>query len=164
MFQLRIRVDGEEQLARGFEISERHADDLSAPLRDAAEILRQSIGQNFASEGGNVGGWAPLSPDYREWKESHFPGMPILVRTRAMRAAILSESAFTVEKRRMVYDPDAPAYAIFHQRGTSRMPQRKVVQITKDDARQIDRAFARWLAYVTRSLGGSLRPGGFGGE
>jgi hypothetical protein len=34
----------------------------------------KDVQKNFATEGGLVGGWAPLSPEYNRWKMQQYPG------------------------------------------------------------------------------------------
>lgn len=155
LVKLKLRVDGETQIARGFQLAEHEARDLSRPLGEAGRIIRESVGDNFLTEGGNVGGWPKLTPDYEAWKQEHYPGMPILVRTGKLRGALLAASAVHVEPHRLIYEPDAPPYAIFHQRGTTRMKQRKIIHLTSQDRRRIDRAFQDWLTYIRRSITGS---------
>jgi phage gpG-like protein len=46
------------------------------------------IQRNFDLEGKLVGGWAPLSPAYREWKRAHYPGRRILERTLRLRQSL----------------------------------------------------------------------------
>ena len=55
--------------------------------RFAPKYLEQ-VQQNFATEGGLVGGWPGLSPRYAAWKARHFPGTKILERTRRLRESL----------------------------------------------------------------------------
>lgn len=41
--------------------------------------------KQFQTEGGFVGGWKELSPEYEEWKERNYPGKLILQRTGKLR-------------------------------------------------------------------------------
>lgn len=48
-----------------------------------AYMVTGSIQRNFEAEG-RPSPWAPLSPDYAEWKAAHYPGQPILQLTGRM--------------------------------------------------------------------------------
>ena len=43
--------------------------------------------KQFQTEGGYVGGWQQLSPEYEDWKERNYPGKLILERTGKLRRA-----------------------------------------------------------------------------
>jgi hypothetical protein len=82
--------------------------------------------RQFESEG-EFGGqrWAPLSPDYAAWKETHYPGKGILQRTGDMkRAASAPARAVTPTSLTLTIEDDKLQY---HQDGTDRMPKRPLV-------------------------------------
>jgi hypothetical protein len=74
---------------------------------------------------------------------------PILVFSGQMRSDMIAQSAVNVTARRMVYEPDAPDYAIYHQTGDDGEgggpPQRKMVDLPDSTRRQWDRFFHEWL-------------------
>ena len=143
-----IDVLGADHYSRSFKIMADDAEDLSEPLRRIGEHIRLSVGEQFGSEGTAKGApWAPLSADYAEWKDIHYPGMPILVATGNMRRLLLSPSAITVTPHKMVYDPRSDIWH-FHQLGTRFMPARKMVVVRPDDMRQWDRYFHEWINYL----------------
>lgn len=144
-----IRIDGDVEYSRAFEMSARLAADLSEPLKDAGREIVQAVGRQFESEGvAELGSrWQPLSPAYAAWKEANYPGRPILVRTGEMRAAALDERrALRITPRRLVYTVDSD-YAIHHHRGEG-VPSRRFVALSTSTRRNIDRAFAEWLAGI----------------
>lgn len=49
----------------------------------------EQVQQNFETEGGLVGGWPGLNPQYAAWKARHFPGTKILERTRRLRNSLV---------------------------------------------------------------------------
>lgn len=66
---------------------------LKGPFtREAGRQIRDAyidrIGTAFATRGGSVGGWAPLSPPYAAWKGTHYPARPLLIRTGEMQQAL----------------------------------------------------------------------------
>lgn len=65
--------------------------DLSDYWDTCKKIVIKSLQERFKSE--NWKRWAPLSPRYKAWKEKHYPGMPILQRTRALYKAATVEGA-----------------------------------------------------------------------
>jgi len=151
-----VRVDFAlpgHRYSRGFQAMAFAVEDMHEPLRRIADDLRDWIGEQFYTEGAaRSSGWAPLSPRYAEWKESHYPGMPILVRTGQMRGELLDPAVFHVDRHRMVYAPISDI-AGYHQFGTYKMPARPPVVVTEKDKRTIDREFLTWLRYVEKRSG-----------
>lgn len=150
MVKISFDVAGERQVSRAFELTAAEAQDMSEPLARVGELLLEHIGIQFATEGGEgmTGHWMPLTPVYRAWKEAHFPGAPILVRTGAMRAAALDPTDVDVSPRRMVYEiPGQPGeIAFFHQIGAGHLPARPIVSLTMADKREmVDRTFSEWI-------------------
>lgn len=49
-----------------------------------------AVQRNFERRGrlAQPGGWPPLSPSYRAWKQAHYPGRKILERTLALRRSM----------------------------------------------------------------------------
>jgi hypothetical protein len=98
----------------------------------AAQIIQNFQGvekQLFDSEGasGSHGKWPELSEKYREWKEKHYPGKTVMVRTDILKNSLTSqtnESISTVSKVgnswRIVFGTDAKSkdgfdYPLHHQ-------------------------------------------------
>lgn len=71
--------------------------------------------------------WPPLSFKYRAWKETHFPGKPILVRTGLLRKSMTIKGAlgniFTISKVGARFGTNVP-YGIYHDEGGI-FPQRQ---------------------------------------
>ena len=143
-----FRVEGEGQIERAFELEAKMAEDMSVPLSRMADVILQKVNEQFTTEGAHseAGGWKPLSPEYAAWKAKHYPGAPILVRTGKMKELLLDKtSAVTVEKQRMIYHPRSE-YAGYHQRGTSKMPARKPVNLTMADRKAaLNTVFTEWV-------------------
>ena len=118
--------------------------------------------EQFETEGGRSGApWQHLSRvtqspggrrhiSYEEWKHKHFPGAKILYRTGAMWGQFVTGVGMTTEisPMRLLIQPNIP-YAIYHQQGTSKMPQRRVVNLTEADKMgwmKMIKDFAFWKA------------------
>ena len=144
-----IRVDGDVEYARAFDLSARLADDLREPLGDVGAELIGAVSRQFASEGASELGtrWQPLSPAYAAWKQANYPGRPMLVRTGEMRsAAVDARRALSITPRRLTYTVDSD-YAIHHHRGEG-VPSRRFVVLSTATRRSIDRVFVEWLSGI----------------
>ena len=145
-------IDGDAQYSRAFEALEHEARDMSDPLERIADDLLRQIGLQFQTEGayglGTV--WRPLSREYAAWKEEHFPGRPILVRTGEMREHMLDKPrTVRVTAQRMVYEvaSDVPVY---HQKGRGHNPERKMVALPGAGRRNWDRILHEWVMSIRR--------------
>lgn len=168
MYELRFDIAGEDQYHRAFSAFGRDVANLREPLTRIRDLLIDSTGRNFQSEGGGAGGWAPLNPSYDAWKQANYPGRPMLVLTGAMRGAFLDKRQSTLEltDRKLVWGVDTQRdedgnliadRAFTHQRGEGHMPRRKIVALTFQDRRAIDHEIVAHLNRVRRSLlGGRL--------
>ncbi|MCA1572769.1 MAG: hypothetical protein LC798_21245, partial [Chloroflexi bacterium] len=165
--RITLTIAGERQLDRGFDVLADDARDLREPLERTHEHLRDVIGEQFLTEGGHAGSrWAQLSPAYAAAKaERYGDGMPILVATGDMRAAFLARRPLELTSRRLVMGP-APGqtnvegeviedYALRHQQGGGRTPQRKIVNLTTGDKRSVDRIFAEYFSARARRMIGT---------
>lgn len=141
--KIKFVVDNEVQMSRLFTMMAADVDDLTEPFEEMASSFYDFMSRVFESEGSyekggassiaSVGRWAELSPNYKKWKMKHFPGKKILdLNGRMKRAAIQrgsSENVTVIEKQEMKLGLKTP-YAIYHQRGTKHMPQRKILELT----------------------------------
>jgi len=117
-------------------------------MKRLAGVCLEDIDQRFATRG--YGTWQPLSP--RTIKRKGHEN--VLVDTGAMqsspRIATLTGNSFSVEVpyggRR--HNPDIPGY---HQRGTSRMPQRKIVEVTPRLTAALILETESWLSSMTEA-------------
>jgi len=162
MLDVRLRILGDEQYARRFDVLARDAGDLKDPLQRVRDLLVRTTGENFQTEGTRgTGGWQPLSPAYAAWKESAFPGRPMLVRTGDMRSAFLTQGTRELTSERLLWGVDTQTgrdghpiaeRAAAHQTGSG-VPERKIVALTRQDRREVDRIFVEWFADVRRRVG-----------
>lgn len=90
--------------------------------------------EHFAGEGvGPAGRWPPLSASYARWKMRHFPGKTILRRTDRMYKSLVQKTSDSIQRISMTELElgTAVPYASFHQRGTTRMPARMIVDLNE---------------------------------
>lgn len=151
---IRFDIAGDVQYSRGFAAAAGEAADLREPLGKVGDSLLRSVGEQFRSEGtfGHGSRWKALSPEYEEWKRQQVGDEPMLVFSGAMRSAMMARAAVRVLPRRMTYEPDAPDYALRHQKGDEGdgLPQRKMVELPETERRQWDRYFVEWLNSIRR--------------
>lgn len=142
-------------------------DDFSPALKDIAVLgIAPAIERNFA-EGGRPK-WTPLSEETIKSKMRLGYSSPrtVLVATRALMESATNPANYVVTPQSIVAEP-GPYYWIFHQQGTSRMPQRVIMNLQLGDQRRIggifDKFIANWLAknglkvygQTTQVVGGS---------
>lgn len=163
-FDLDFEVDGEKQLSRFFELALQRFDDFRPIFADWGEDFRRRQHSVFAGEGAFEGRsrWQELSPRYREWKEIRYPGRGILERTQRMRLSLTDkthpdhvEEATQLE----LAIGTRVSYAIYHQRGGAKLPQRKVIELTppqKLDWVQIARRIT-WEAFQEQAVEARIR-------
>lgn len=74
--------------------------------------------------------WKALSPDYKKWKDKHYPGAPILTREGKLRASLTSAQGQgairQIGTHYLQYGTRVP-YARYHQSGGGRLPSRPVL-------------------------------------
>lgn len=112
-------------------------------------LMSQFEQQRFDTEG--FGEWPQLAESTVQWKDAHGYGdLGILVRTGALRDSLVDpEQAATVEPASLVWGTDVD-YAQWHQDGTDRMPQRKVLDISIDQRRDLEIATVNYVNEAAR--------------
>lgn len=147
LFHLGFEIEGEQQVSRALLASEDALEDLGPAFRVIGERVQAAAREQFETQGSRGGErWTKLSDDYREWKDRHFPGRPILVRQGGMKGAVLDPSAIHASRHRMIFEP-RNGYLAAHQAGKGRLPQRRVVQLTAGDRRQWERIVLTWIRH-----------------
>ena len=140
--------------------------DVKPLLAAFAELFKKDMQEQFGSEGGNSGGWAPLTPAYEAWKADHYPGRPIGVLTGALSAAMTGGSGYMQEisdfGARMGMSPGSAAspYGKYFDAGNTRgMPARHVIEISGAQAAEWTAVAHEWLSSVIHGGGGPWMPG-----
>lgn len=127
---------GEQQVNRTLLNVSAAAKDMAPAWNTLADRLAVLEAGQFASQGGNSGGWQALSPGYAKWKARHYPGKPILQATGdGMRS--LTVRPFAIEHitpSAMTLGTDIP-YMKYHQHGGGSLPRRRVVELPEAERR-----------------------------
>lgn len=92
--------------------------------------------------------WSPLSNDYQWWKSNHYPGMPILVRTGALKSSMTTEGAqgniSIIGKTGAVFGTSI-SYGIYHDEGGPRIPKRNFSEPS-------DRRMKIWIDQIEKAI------------
>jgi hypothetical protein len=94
MIRMRTELLGVEGVQRALDDLARRLSDATPAWRDILANWKSEQKRVFSSQGGSIGAnWPPLSPRYAEWKQRHYGGRPMLVRSGSLRAAAEGESS-----------------------------------------------------------------------
>ncbi len=109
------------------------------------EVIAPSIAQNFAA--GGRPRWAELSPDTIAAKNRRGYTHPskVLVATEALVKAAANPAGYKVSKDELQAAPFGIDYWVYHQSGTTNMPQRVIMMLQAADRTAI---FAMFAAYM----------------
>ncbi|WP_102158678.1 phage virion morphogenesis protein [Zhihengliuella halotolerans] len=136
---IRFNSDGMRPFAMMLERFGENLQDAEQAFDKMADHASVVFRGQFETQGRRLGNskWAPLSPKYAAQKARAFPGMPLLVATGDLRKS-LAFRPFGIDEitsKGMTLGTAVP-YASYHQRGTPRMPQRKLVgRLSAQDTR-----------------------------
>lgn len=142
--RLELEVLGEQLVNRQLVRFGEHAGDARPALRSIASFMRLTELQRFDRQGP---GWARLKPATVERKVRAGLDPRILRATEEMRQSLVGRGTGHVEEvtaASLRFGTTVP-YAKFHQTGTSRMPQRRVVDFTEAQKREITKRLQRWI-------------------
>lgn len=150
-----LQVEGEAQIDRALTRFADHVSDLRPAWPAVVQVIRSHATKQFATEGsyGPGGGWKALSPKYAKRKAKKWPGRPILEASGQMKRSLVGHTTDSI----LNYQPlsfgygTKRGYASYHQKGTPRMPQRKIIDLTETDKRDVTRAIQRELVRQARS-------------
>jgi len=144
MVRISIETIGDERFVRGFNRYVEDMKDFREIFEDISKFLFETSEQIFERQG-DPEAFAPLSPKYREWKERHYPGRPILVLRGPLKASLTKGSADTIKKigkKAMEWGTRVPYAHRQYKAG------RKAIQLTEARKRTIGRMIHQW-AYDT---------------
>jgi hypothetical protein len=155
MFDAKVDLSGFNRAFDGFEKMLRRPTDFMQ--RPAVDWMAQTEREQFDSEGaaGRSGRWAPLAPSTQRAKALDRSGVKILQRTGTM----MNQLTRTESLRQYVEVTDdkiifhLPPPAGFHQSGTRKMPQRKVVDPSDAQIGRLNDAVRREVLPLVRNLG-----------
>jgi phage gpG-like protein len=109
--------------------------DLKPAFEKIGDDFRKTEDRVFKGQGyyGSRPGWKPLSPEYRSWKDKHYPGKPILQMTGDLRNSLATKGKNHVQritKNSITLGSNDPKFK-WHQNGTSKMVARPPITFTK---------------------------------
>ncbi len=146
MMRFSIEMIGEERFIRGFSRISSEIQDFEPAFRVILGDFRETEQRIFATEGASEGErFPPLSRAYAEWKDTHYPGQPLMWLEGDLAFSLMGRARGTIEeinKTEARFGTEIP-YAHRHQMGTQGMPQRKIVQVNEKTKRRWGRIFAR---------------------
>lgn len=149
MFQLRFDLDGDVQLSRYLDIMAENLSDFRPLFEDISDDFRSTMSGIFSGEGAFEGNskWAPLSPAYKEWKAKKFPGKPILQAKGNLMKSLTSIGGNHVShvSSDSLEIGTKDLKAMFHQKGTRKMPQRKLIELTQPQKRRWTRLAHKYI-------------------
>jgi phage gpG-like protein len=129
MVNIFVRTRNVKALRQLLQAVEGVANDLR-PYADKLETaFREAEAEQFRSGGGLSGGWAPLYPRYKAWKDQHYPGLPMLVLSGRLRASLIgrtADSIFKVNAKSVRFGTNVP-WSGKHQTGEGLIPARPPV-------------------------------------
>lgn len=133
-----------------FDEYERKLNELGQTLTDFTDALKKAgrslvdyvSTEPFATQGRvyNKGGWQEVAPATLAYKVKHYPGNAhnILQRSGIGRNAyVFKSSKDTLEVWNLM------KYMDYHQTGTSKLPQRIVLEFNKKNIQQVEEAIAK---------------------
>lgn len=157
-------VDGVEEFNRGFNRITAYISDFTSLWPEVAKEFYGIEREQFDSIGakGASGKWAALSKAYAVYKAKKYPGKPILQATGSLFASMTgfdaADSIFRPTATDLTIGTQREG-AIYHQRETSRMPMRKVIDMTDDGKRRLQKAIQKGLVAFVRRQGFAVTEG-----
>lgn len=163
MVRFVFELDGVPEFDRGFSRVEREIDDHRFLWPAVSQEVYQIETEQFQSEGAAGGNkWAALSVAYKKFKEMAFPNQPILRATTSLFESVTSPNApgaiFRPEQGMLTIGTSHEA-AVYHQRGTGKMPARKVYSFSEQQKRRIQKAIQVGLVQFARRQGFTVAEG-----
>ncbi|ATW62765.1 putative tail completion and stable head joining protein [Synechococcus phage S-CBWM1] len=106
---------------------------LDSTLTEWATTLEQELRTDWEAERDPTTGarWAPLSKRYQKWKIDHYGSLPKLI----LSGRLLTTTRVAKVGKQIVVD--MPAYGMYHQLGTSKMPSRPFLGIPDRTLKQL---------------------------
>jgi len=129
MIQMHISLTGVKEFEGNLDRIHNVVRSFEPELRDIGEWYMDFIQNDvFETEGGVIGeNWASLDPKYAAEKAKNYPGRGVLEASGKMRT---SWKLYTTSHYALI--ENETDYAVYHQEGTSRLPQRMFVKLDQD--------------------------------
>lgn len=157
MFRFRLEIAGEVAMDRGIARFAESVADYRPIWPVIEDDFYAQVADQFKTEGAEGGDkWAPLTAEYAGWKEAHYPGRPILERTGDLMRSLTSPNdpnAVRIEERKALTLGSRIPYAIYHQRGTSKMAARPEIQLPEAFKRSVMHHIHAYLVQIANASG-----------
>jgi phage gpG-like protein len=157
---LKLSIDGQAKFDGTFRVLREGITDLRPVWPEIELAFYRAELEQFNSEGGRGGAqWVPLSKGYAKWKEKKRPGQPILVLSgylrRTLTAAGTPDTIRIHEPLSLTLGAGGRAGQIggYHQRGTTKMPARPPLNLTRDDYGKFVSRIFRYVEKVSKDAG-----------
>jgi phage gpG-like protein len=127
--KMTIKVKGLDKLKKGLDEFEGGLKDFSGIFRDLGkELIQFYSSKNFSTAGASLLGktWKALSPRYRTWKSTHWPGRNILIQTGSMQRSFKDKAG-----RDSLIISNTSKLFPYHQLGTKKLPQRLMLGLNR---------------------------------
>lgn len=153
--RLDVEIFGERQVSRELLRFGDRIEDARPAFRRIVEHLMDVEQRQFDTQGQYASGrWAPLKEETIRAKVNRGEDPRILRATEALMHSLTQRGAagqkLIITPTEMVFGTTVP-YAKFHQTGTSRMPQRRPVEHTERDRRELVRILQRHIVGAVKA-------------
>ena len=165
LIKIRFEIMNDVQFSRAFETAISKVANLTEPFTEMADDFFQTMSGVFEAEGAyeERTKWQDLSPAYARWKARHYPGRKILELTGRMKRSLTvkggADNVLMISPTEMSVGTRVP-YAVLHQTGTSKLPMRKVIELTASEKKRWVQIVHRYLFEVYDTAAKATRQGG----
>lgn len=123
------------------------AADLTPVWDEVGDTVSDAMHQQFRTAGAFGGKkWAPLKPEYLQWKIRHGYSPETLIKTGTLQSSLISRPmSIEVHEGTSATFGSSVGYFKFHQKGTRYMPMRKVLFWFQPMTRRVQR---KLVAYI----------------
>lgn len=147
---LTLTIDGQTKFDGAFRVLDERIADWRPAWPEIEQVFYRAEKEQFDTEGGRSEKWKPLSKQYGEWKELHFPGFPILVRSGRLRRSLSvlggADSIREGEPQSLTLGTRVPYAKPVHK-------QRAVIDLTRNDIGKMVSRLYRFAERGARDAG-----------
>ena len=143
---LKFKLEGDENLSRALVNVGNRLKDYTEPLQRSAKLILRDVRINFDTEGGLVGGWAPLAESTILGRvREGFGAGPILHRTGRYKRSFKAE----IGSKRAVIGAFGVKYHKYHQSTAPRtkLPRRPTLFLRNETKAEIVREFQKYIRF-----------------
>lgn len=132
---IKMNLDGVGEMTRRINGVSKVVKNLRPAWKKIGEDFRKTEEKVFNAQGayGSRAGWRPLTLKYRDWKQTRYPGKPILQATGALKNSLTKKGPGHVEiirKHSITLGSSDPKFK-YHQKGTKKMVARPPITFTQ---------------------------------